>query len=379
MGTAFELLQAHYQDRLMAAKTARANGAAGVVGLTGPTAPSELVLAAGLFPVRISAPAGMATPTADHYLDAVLAGDIRALFESTMRGDLEFLDLLVLTRAEDKLFYFLKEMVRLGRAAAVPPLHMLDLMGSQREAVRTYNLQNFNWLLAVLERLSGNAISDEHLHAAIQLTNRCRELLRELMARRWTGELSGVDAMQVIGAGFHMHPIQYAQALESFLQQLTAPPPRRQCPRLLIASSQPLSSLDLHERLEAAGALVVAEDDAWGSRAASGDIASTPDPRQATFEKYWRDTAHAGINPREARQAWFLAQLQRDDLDAVVFYVPPGDHQFGWDYPRLAAQVLAAGKGSLLLRQDAADAAVEGAIREFVGALSTRRTHHVND
>src|ERR1700689_3866457 len=186
MTTALELLRAHYRDRLLGARAAlHASGASGVVGLTGPTAPAELALACGLFPLRISAPCGIATPTAGHYLDSVLASDVQILFECAMRGDFEFLDLLVLTRGEDKLFYFLKEMVRLGRGPAVPPMHMFDLMGSQRAAVREYNLQNFDWLMAALERASGRRITDEQLRTSVRLTNRCRAVQGRLPAARW--------------------------------------------------------------------------------------------------------------------------------------------------------------------------------------------------
>jgi benzoyl-CoA reductase subunit C len=380
MTTALELLRAHYRDRLMAAKAVCASGAARVVGMTGPTAPAELALACGLFPVRIGPPDDIPTPTAAHYLDSVIARDVQGWFECAMRGDFEFLELLVLTRGEDKLFYFLKEMVRLGRAPAVPPLHMFDLMGSQRAAVHQYNLQNLNWLVAALEHVSGQRMTDEALRAALQLTNRCRELQRQLLALRWAGRVRGVEAMQVIGAGFCMHPSRYAPALEHYLQELGAAPAPKAGPRLLIASSEPLSQLHLHQRLEEAGGLVVAEDDAWGSRAAGDDIASAGDPREALLQKYWHDTAHAGVSPREARQAWFLQQIQRSDLGAVIFYVPPGDRQFGWDYPRLSAQTTAAGKPSLLLRQDAADAAaIAGPIAQFLAALPEGRSLHVAD
>jgi benzoyl-CoA reductase subunit C len=366
MTAALELLRAHYRDRLMGARAAlHACGTSGVVGLTGPTAPAELALACGLFPLRISAPHGIATPMAAHYLDSVIARDVQIVFECAMRGDFEFLDLLVLTRGEDKLFYFLKEMVRLGRAPAVPPMHMFDLMGSQRAAVRDYNLQNFDWLIAALERASGRRITDEQLRSCVRLTNRCRELQRQLLAQRWAGRVRGVEAMQVIGAGFYMHPSRYAPALEHYLQELEAAPGLKPAPRLLVASSEPLSHVSLHRRLEEAGGLVVAEDDPWGSRAPGDDIASAGEPKEALLQKYWHDTAHAGVSPREARQSWFLAQIQRLELDAVIFYVPPGDHQFGWDYPRLAAQVKAAGKLSLLLRNDAAEgAAVAALIRD---------------
>ena len=71
--------------------------------------------------------------------------------------------------------------------------------------------------------------------------------------------------------------------------------------------SEPLSHLHLHAALEAAGALVVAEDDWWGARAPGADVALTEPPLEACCRKYWLDTPTANVYPAEAREAWFLA------------------------------------------------------------------------
>jgi hypothetical protein len=44
-----------------------------------------------------------------------------------------------------------------------------------------------------------------------------------------------------------------------------------------------------------------------------------------------------------------VAELERGGIDGVIFYIPPGDLAFGWDYPRLAELVRARGLQSLLL------------------------------
>ena len=57
----------------------------------------------------------------------------------------------------------------------------------------------------------------------------------------------------------------------------------------------------------------------------------------------------------------------------MVFYLPPSDQQFGWDYPRLAAYVSGLGKPSLLLRQHARDDAIAGRIAAFVTECGARQ------
>ncbi|MCA1646076.1 MAG: 2-hydroxyacyl-CoA dehydratase family protein, partial [Chloroflexi bacterium] len=215
----FEVLQHYYADRAGGARAAQSRGV-GVVGRVGNTIPSELILASGRFPALIAADLGHPTPTADIYMEPVIEPETKSLFENALSGEFESFDLLILSRAYAHLYYYLKEAYRLGRAAKVPPLHIFDLMQSQRDAVRTYNFGRLQALVERLERVVGRPITDEQLGAAISLTNRGRALQRELLERRWRAEVSGVDAMQALGAGYFMPPDAYAEALAAYVAQL---------------------------------------------------------------------------------------------------------------------------------------------------------------
>src|ERR1051326_7492687 len=137
-GGPFKVLQRYYTDRFAAAREAQSHGV-GVVGRVGNTIPSEFILASGRFPVLIAADMGQPTPTADVYMEPVIPPETKSLFEIAVSGEFESFHLLVLSRPYAHLYYYLKEVYRLGRAAKVPPLHMFDLMQSQRDAVQSYN------------------------------------------------------------------------------------------------------------------------------------------------------------------------------------------------------------------------------------------------
>jgi benzoyl-CoA reductase/2-hydroxyglutaryl-CoA dehydratase subunit BcrC/BadD/HgdB len=367
-GGPFSVLQHYYANRSTAAREAHSRGV-GVVGRVGNTVPSEFILASGRFPLLIAADLGQPTPTAEIYMEPVIPPETKSLFEIALSGEFESFDLLVLSRPYAHLYYYLKEVYRLGRAPKVPPLAMFDLMQSQREAVRSYNSGRARALLEQLERLerlAGAAIRDEQLGAAISLTNRARAMQRQLLECRWRAELTGVDAMQALGAGYFMPSDAYAETLAAYLAQLQPGPSLQGRPRLLILPSEPLSHLHLHETLEAAGALVVAEDDWWGSRAPGADVSTTGSTVDAILAKYWLDTSTANVYPADAREQWFMEHAARDDVDGVVFYLPPSDHQLGWDYPRLKAHPDSTGKLSLLVRHDAATPDGRDAIHEQV-------------
>ena len=125
--------------------------------------------------------------------------------------------------------------------------------------------------------------------------------------------------------------------------------------RLLVVPSEPLYHPRLHEALEAAGALVVAEDDWWGSRAAGRDIPDDGPPLAAIFEKYFADAPTLEVSPRAPREAWLREQIERGDVDGVVFYVPPVRPPVRLVLPAPQGVPGRARGPSLLLRQDVLD------------------------
>jgi benzoyl-CoA reductase/2-hydroxyglutaryl-CoA dehydratase subunit BcrC/BadD/HgdB len=350
--TGLAALRHAYAARLDLAREAHLQGAS-VIGLVGNTIPVEFVLACGARPVLVTPDTSRPTPHADVFMEEVIPPETKALFERAATGDLAFLDLLVLSRPYAHLYYYLKEVYRLGRGPRFPPLHIFDLMQSQREAVRAYNWGRFEALIARLERLAGEEITERRLRQAIALTNAVRGLQRRLLDLRWQRALSGADALVALGAGYFMAAEDALAALEDYLSSLAPEPALQGRPRLLIITAEPLSHPRLHQALEAAGGLVVAEDDWWGSRAPGADIPLAGSAREAVFQKYWLNTASPGVYPAAAREAWLTQHALRPELDGVIFYLPPSDHQLGWDYPRLKRWLEASEKPSLVLRQDA--------------------------
>jgi benzoyl-CoA reductase/2-hydroxyglutaryl-CoA dehydratase subunit BcrC/BadD/HgdB len=367
---ALAVLRHHYDDRLL---ESRERPAGGVVGIVGSAAPVEFVLAAGRLPIQVAAEPPHPTPTADLWMEETFEWQQRSVLDRVARGDFESFDLLIFTRSYHEVYYYLKEIVRQGQGARVPPLHMYDLMQSQRAAVRAYGQNRTEDLLARLERLAGGRITDDQLREAIRVTNRGRRAIRALLERRRRGEVSGATAIRAIGAGYFMHPNAFAEVLEGYLDDLQPEPDLAGRPRLLVVPSEPLYHPRLHGALEVAGALVVAEDDWWGARAGGADIPEDAPPGDAIFEKYFSDMPTLEVSPRGPREAWTREQIEHGDVDGVVFYVPPSDQLFGWYYPGLKEYLDDRGVPSLLVRQDVLSddgrAAISAAVAELVGGL----------
>jgi benzoyl-CoA reductase/2-hydroxyglutaryl-CoA dehydratase subunit BcrC/BadD/HgdB len=282
---------------------------------------------------------------------------LRLILDQLLSGELLFMEMVVVVSSAERdwlLYQTAKEVLRLGQGGTMPPLHLFVLMGHRYAASREYGLNQAAALARRARAISGRGATRESLAQAITVMNRYRRLLRQFVEvrRRSPAVVSGSEALQVIGAGRFMAPADYADVLERYLAGLRPDPALAACPRLLVMSSTPLAYQTLHQALESAGAVVVAEDDWWGARAVGPEIDLEGDLVEAIFDHYHRHTPNRAIYPATARLEWMYAEMVRPDIDGVVFYMPPTDRAMGWDYPRLRQFAESRGRPSLMLRQD---------------------------
>jgi benzoyl-CoA reductase/2-hydroxyglutaryl-CoA dehydratase subunit BcrC/BadD/HgdB len=354
----FAILRRHYDDRLLAARTAHAGGRR-VIGSIGPGVPMELAMATGHVSVAIAPLPGHPTPRADRYVTETFEPLMRPAFDQLIGDELSFLEaVIVVSRAErDALVYHsAKEVVRLGEGDHIPPLHLLSLLGHRDAATVEYGLGQFRLLVQRLRAISGDDATEAALKKAIRSGNRQRQLMRKLSAaRRGKPALPGREALVALGAAKFMAPDDYSETLARFVSALKPDKTLAALPRLLVVSSIPLSSLHIYETLEAAGAVIVAEDDWWGSRATGPDIRVGDDALTSIFTHYHLHTPNRAIYPAAHRLGWFFAESRKPDIDGIVFYLPPSDRTLGWDYPRMKAYADRHGKPSLLIRSDVFD------------------------
>jgi benzoyl-CoA reductase/2-hydroxyglutaryl-CoA dehydratase subunit BcrC/BadD/HgdB len=307
-----------------------------VVGVTSNTVPWELLRAAGFDPVLLS-PRRMHTPRADRYMEEVFSGRMKAVFDWLISGEAAFLSAVVIPRTseqEHKLFLYLREVVRQGSEHPPEPI-LYNLLHARSAEAQAYGLERTHELKIILERLAGRSIGPEDLSAAIAEGNAARQAIRELLREREcpAPRLSGTDALALIGAWYFMDRAEYAPLARDALREIQTRPPLAG-PRILIKGSAQ-DAPDFCAAIEAQGAIVVAEDDWWGSRAAGQDIDATADPIQAIFEKYYFDAPSPRVFPSEIADAWF--HRKASEVDGVIFYLSHEDDVIGWDYPRLRA------------------------------------------
>jgi benzoyl-CoA reductase/2-hydroxyglutaryl-CoA dehydratase subunit BcrC/BadD/HgdB len=325
-----------------------------VIGVTSNTVPWELLRAAGFQPMLLS-PRRPHTPLADRYMEGAFSARMKNVLEFLISGAAAELSAVVIPRTseqEHKLYLYLCELIRQKLERPPQPI-LYNLLHARSPEAAAYGLERTHALKIALERLAGLRIKPEALSSAIAEGNAARHAIRGLLRERGgrPSRLRGSEALVLIGAWYFMDRTEYALLAREALGEIQKRPPLA-APRILIKGA-PLDSPDFCVMVEAHGAIVVAEDDWWGSRAAGLDIDTTIDPIRAIFEKYYFDAPSPRVFPSEIADAWFHRKAA--EVDGVIFYLPHEDDVVGWDYPRLRAWLDERTVPHLLLRDESSD------------------------
>jgi benzoyl-CoA reductase/2-hydroxyglutaryl-CoA dehydratase subunit BcrC/BadD/HgdB len=367
----------HYENPMAQAIEAHRAGIP-VVGLTSNTIPWELIRAAGLFPVMLR-PGRRATPAADEYMETdVFQARIRQIFDSALSGEWGFLRAIFLSRTSEqeyKLFLYLREIARENLRQGMPPVYLYDLLHSQSAETSAYGISRTEELKRQLEAIADRRINGPDMAEAVAESNAARAAVRRLLAlRQGVVRLTGTEALPLIGAYWFMARSEYAklatEAAEIFSQREPWPGAR------LIVKGAPLEHIRLHAALESHGAIVVAEDDWWGTRSVGADIEAGSDPMKAIFDHYYLDAPSPRVFPAGAADCWFESRV-REGVDGVVFYLPPEDSVLGWDFPRQKHFLDGLPIPSLVVNEDPGSgelsSELHGSIERFVKAIAAKR------
>lgn len=349
-----ERLTWHYENPAVEAMLSAANGIP-VVGITSNTVPWELIRAAGAFPCMINSGNANHPDIANFMEEGVFEKRIRAIFGAAISGDLQHLKLLLIPRTSEqeyKLYLYLREVARQNPKRSIPPVYLYDLLHTRSSESYSYGLERTLHLKEHLEDVTGNPINNDALMQAIKESNSARRVIRKLLClRQPEPRVSGAEALALIGSSFFVSRDEYVRLAEQAAKSIECRNPLSG--KRVIITGASLNHRGLHQAVERHAAVVVAEDDWWGSQSAGGDTDNgSNDLLKAIFEKYYLDTPSPRLFPFEIADAWFQ-QASTDGIDGVIFYLPPEDCVAGWDYPRRRRYLDDRGIPHLLVREDA--------------------------
>lgn len=352
-------------DPLAPARAAATQGTR-VVGYAGADVPVELILAAGALPVGLGAAPETAGTAAAEYLESSFSPAIRSVAELWLGGGLDFLDALLLPRSDDsaqRLYYYLCELERRGRAGSGPAPVLYDLAKIPRAASRLHNRRQTARLASAL------GAKPDGLGAAVAQCNRRRRLLDRLNdVRRSAAPPSGVLVARTLRALDADHGGRVDAALARWLEN---PVPGPAAARILLAGSPPPDHR-LHAAVESAGGCVVAEQGEHAVTRMGLEIDSSSDDPMAAIADHYH-ALDVGARAFVDRKRRLVDDIRAFAVDAGILWLVEEDEAAVWDLPAAQAAFREAGVPVLTLsrrRWDASDGALNDIGRFVEGVVS---------
>lgn len=308
-----------------------------VVGYICNSVPEELIMAAGMLPVRLRGNPGGETRDIIKYfgVNAHCEGFVTTLLNDLITGEYDYLDYLIIPRSRDTIAtqYSRLCMLRdLDVGIRLPDLYSYEFIQTWSHNSGEYTYERLLALKAKLEEWSEKSISGRLLKDAISTTNENRRLLRQIAALRMENRISGTDSLIITGSSYFMDKNEHNRLLSVFLKQ-NKKIQVKTGKKIFIASS-PLDNLQLYEIIESCGAVVNAEDHCWGNRGIDDMVDEVKDPIYAIAQRYhFKSPCPFVFFPENARLDYFTKKVKDTQPDGVIFYINENDAGQLWEYP----------------------------------------------
>lgn len=356
MAKSFEAMQNHYHQRDLAAKTWKNEGGK-VVGYFCDSVPEEMILAAGLFPIRLSGnPEGDTTLARKHVIPRFTAreGFVHSMLNMLLTGEYDFLDYLIIPHSRDSIhrLYQLLAMIKTAKSEfKIPELFFLDTLHTTFFSSGAYERDRMMELKTKLEEWSGKTIADNELIQAIEITNENKRLLKKMAVLRASDSprISGTEALKIIGSSMVMMKKEHNSLLKSFLENEAGALPLKKGKRIFLSGS-PLDHTQVYDIIESENAIVVGEDHCWGNRLSDVPVDTKVDPLEAIIDRYHFKYPCPRMFPMDRRVECCVRAVENARAEQVVFFIYRHDNAEAWEVPSKAKVLADKGIPSIVLK-----------------------------
>ncbi len=324
----------------------------GKIGLFCPYSVEELIDAAGFQPVRLI-PGRSELQLANGYLPSNFCSYLRHIVDSALRGELKDLSAIVFNhscdgarRTFDVFDHYIGDI----------PAQFIDVPKAGDELSVSYFRKQLVLFRAFLEKLRGEAITDESLSRSIVRYNWNRELLRRLYrcSASQLQNLGASDLMLILDLNMSIPKDQANKVLEEVcvecelsddtLSAVSAGGRKR-----VFISGNMFDSLPLFDFIEECGGLVVGDDFCFGGRYGQMETAEEGEPLTALAKGYLNRVPCGRMKNNTDRFEFLLDEIERTDARGIIYTSLKFCDHFLVDYPALKELLDGKGIPSLFL------------------------------
>jgi len=279
--------------------------------------PAEIVIAAGLEPVRIQGQVEM-VKEADSYMSLNNCPYLKNILDSGLQNKFKNLEGIVFTNSCDgmrRLYDIWTHHVQM------PFSHMLEIPKKKDGNAIRYFSEQLHGLKTTLEKVFEVNISDDKLEKAIGLMNEHRKIIIKLFERQKESPppYKGSELLALCLEEMTRPKDETTEKIKNVLERVEPPKSLKdKSPRILVMGNV-IDKLNLFQMVEAVGASVVAFDTCLGLRHYSGAVEEGQDPIESIARRYLLKPSCArvpGFNERIER----VEQLIQDySVDGIIY------------------------------------------------------------
>lgn len=305
-----------------------------MVGWTCNYIPTELIIAAGIIPVRLLSRPSTIT-VADLSLQNFACNIARSVLDQLLKGELDYLDGIVTPKVCDTLI-FTHDIQQ--RHNCCDFSHFVQMPGEVVSKSSKIWWQNDVLLFKrALEEFSGNEITEKSMEEAIEFCGTTRKLLRSLYELRKGSHppLYGHEILQVVLAGMMAPTPEYHAKVKRLVDALPVSPKKNanKVRLMVIGSTIDFTEMALIEEFEKEKGIFVTDDMCTGTRWIYRDVEAGKDPLAAITDRYHYAGFCAAKHDSNVRMENIRKLAQAYKVEGAVVILEKFCPPFGFSYP----------------------------------------------
>jgi len=335
--------------------------------------PEELVLAADAIPVGLCAGAQFSVPIAEEVLPRNTCALIKSSFGFKLGRICPYVQTSHLIVGETTCDGKKKMFEILGQ---YQPVYIMEVPNKKNQPSRNLWWSEVIAFKEVIEKLTGNKVTEDKLARATKLLNDRRRALQRLYNTRKACPvpISGKDALLVTQVSFYDDVDRCAQQVNALCEEVEGRIAAGEgvfpadAPRILVSGSpMAIPNWKLHHILETAGAAVVCEESCTGTRAFSDLVpenGGTVEEQLGAIAGRYMQIHCACFTPNDERLDDIVRLAREYQVDGVVHYNLQFCHTYANEAVKVEKALAKEGIPLLRIETDYSD--------EDVGQLRTR-------
>jgi len=290
----------------------------GIIGCFSNYIPEEVIVAAGIHPLRII---GIfdTSKLSRHSIFNPVCSFAQDVFSATGSDDFSLLNSIVFPNSCDSLRVLAQMWEHnINQPPAICLLHPINADSNSIQYF-TRELEKF---AEKLQGLSGSNFSQDQLKQSIEKYNLTRSLLRELYDIRRNSDsfISGGDAIALMTAGLIMDRDEYNQMLTSIVEEGKGNSSKNNSLKRIMIIGPLVDDYTLLNKIEQFGAYIVYDDITNGTRYCGLDVETEGNLYENIAKRYLLSAPSPTLNSdKHANKCSFGYLIDELDLDGIIY------------------------------------------------------------